>query len=218
MFGLWLQTADYQEDWPMRKLTRPCSFVAFLIFGITAPQADEPPCQQESAAKKDNQLHAVLATASLSADQHQQLDTWFNYLMRRKRDGESRGFFCKDEEKIEDNYELEYRPQQVTSNSYAIRVRLIADKRGHNTERIRYTLGEEKLYLGTNEKSPEVLIKSLDKSELRTYEKYRQRSAGGSSIVRETIRHYRREGQALKVHNHYYLNGHLQSVNHWYFP
>ena len=193
------------------------ALVTLLLFSSLSLAA-EPQCFQASPAKKSNALSSAAQSATLSPQQYTQIQKHLDQLARRKHDGDSIGFYCKQKEgRIDEEYDIEFRPQKVTDNSYMFRVKLIADKRGHNNERLRYTLGANKLFLGPNERGTEVIILALDNHQLKTMEQYRQRNPNGSSIVRETIRHYQFQGKRLIVDNHYYISGALQSVNQWQF-
>lgn len=173
----------------------------------------EPQCFENLPTKK--QHFSTDQKKSLSNTQQEQLQDFFTQLIRRKRDGKSQGYYCKQQGPIDEQYEVEFRPQKTADNSYLLRVRLIADKRGNNNERIRYTISNGKLYLGPNDRSSEVMILALGKNKLKTLEKYRQRNANGSSIARETVRYYQLSTNGLTVDNLYYINGSLHAANYW---
>ncbi len=173
-------------------------------------------CFEPSPAKKENRLYDPVSSDVLSDKQRLLLARLLKKL-NHDRDGYSEGFFCKQGlGKVADSYSTAiFRAQELDDGRFDFRIQFQDDRHVISEERLRYTLSGHKLLLGPNERGNDIIIKALGGTELITYEKYRQRSPRGVSIVRETVRHYQFK-RGLRVKNTYYINGALQSENRWW--
>ncbi|MFA7554490.1 MAG: hypothetical protein WCY88_09600 [Spongiibacteraceae bacterium] len=206
----------YLQGFSLQKLPSQGPKLCLLILVLAlAPITQAVACYEASPARSDQSLYDVISSPALSQIQHELLSNFLKRLAK-DRDGYSTGYFCKKNigKVAVDNDDIRFRAQSLDDISYRFRVNFVGGNYGNDSERLDYTLTDKQLLLGPNERGNDIIIRSLTRSELVTYEKYRQATPNGANTIREVVRHYYFKNN-LTVDNTYYVNGYLQSENRW---
>ena len=198
------------------------------LFSSLPAHAGSPPlydllpadCYEDSPSQAAGKLRDEQTGTALDAADRERLLEFLKRLMR-EREGVADGYYCKqDEGKVYQRSDIRLSTFRFSDTRFDFTVELQYDFHRSDHNQFSYTVGDDHFYYGRNQSGNGVVIHALNDSELVTVEKYLRRSAYGTPIVRETIRHYFFDNAPIRttliITNRYYINGHLQAENTWH--